>query len=228
MKIIKICFWVLFFLPLAMTALAYPLLPDSIPMHINWEGVIDRYGNKMEAWLIPLSAFPGALIPYGAAMWDPKGMKEKTASNEKMCLLLGCMTALVFVIIDGVFLFMGLYHDAEHLVFPDILTLVSLTFGVGNMIVGNLLPKCRRNGVIGCRTVFSVKDDETWRLSQRGAGWISMACGGLILLGYVCGLQGKGYLFYAIGICAADFVITYLYTYYVWKKVKKKRHNTII
>ena len=32
--------------------------------------------------------------------------------------------------------------------------------------------------MFGCRTVFSMKDDETWRLSQRGGGWISVVCGG--------------------------------------------------
>lgn len=225
MKIIKWCFWVLFFLPFVMTALAYPLLPDSIPMHMNWEGGIDRYGNKMEAWLIPLLTFPGALIPYGAAMWEKKRTGETGAGNEKTGLLLGCLTALVFVVIDGIFLFMGMTQTAEPVIFPDILTLVCLVFGAGELILGNLLPKCRRNGMFGCRTVFSMKDDETWRLSQRGGGWISVVCGGLIVLGYVGGLQGKGYLVYTGIICAADLVITYLYTYHAWKTVKKKKEE---
>lgn len=35
-------------------AINYGDLPDKIPMHFGINGVADRYGNKMELWVIPV------------------------------------------------------------------------------------------------------------------------------------------------------------------------------
>ena len=53
-SIASVCYWILAVLPLLLTAAVYPAYPDVIPVHYNIEGVVDRYGGKIELFILPL------------------------------------------------------------------------------------------------------------------------------------------------------------------------------
>ncbi len=44
--------------------------------------------------------------------------------------------------------------------------------GIALIIIGNIMPKCKMNSIIGLRNVWSMKDERTWFLSQRFGGLI--------------------------------------------------------
>ncbi len=47
------------------TAFNYGDLPDKIPIHFDTKGVADRYGNKMELWVIPIIAIAVMALLWG-------------------------------------------------------------------------------------------------------------------------------------------------------------------
>lgn len=51
--------------------------------------------------------------------------------------------------------------------------------GVGTMLIilGNLMPKVKRNGLFGLRTSWSMENDEIWNKSQRFGGKAAVICG---------------------------------------------------
>jgi uncharacterized membrane protein len=51
---------------------------------------------------------------------------------------------------------------------------VGLTFGVGLMIVGNVMPRLRPNAVAGIRTARTMRDPAEWARAHRifGAVWL--------------------------------------------------------
>ena len=45
---------VMAFIPLAVTVLAFPFLPDPMPVHFNIHLQADRWGSRYEAFLLPV------------------------------------------------------------------------------------------------------------------------------------------------------------------------------
>lgn len=48
--------WLLSLVPLIITAAALQFLPESVPMHYNMAGQIDRWGSKYENLIFPQKA----------------------------------------------------------------------------------------------------------------------------------------------------------------------------
>lgn len=46
--------WIVSVIPLLFTAVALQFMPDTIPMHSNLAGEIDRWGSKYESYIFPL------------------------------------------------------------------------------------------------------------------------------------------------------------------------------
>ncbi len=61
--------------------------------------------------------------------------------------------------------------------------------GIALIIIGNIMPKCKMNSIIGLRNVWSMKDERTWFLSQRFGGLIFIIAGLVIVLGNILFLK---------------------------------------
>ncbi len=59
-----VIFFILLLSPLIVTLASLCFMPDLIPMHFNASGMIDRYGSKYEAIIIPIIN-----IIFGAAFY---------------------------------------------------------------------------------------------------------------------------------------------------------------
>ena len=53
MKNKKTLYFILMFLPLIITLVVLPFLPEQIPAHYNFAGEIDRWGSKYESLIFP-------------------------------------------------------------------------------------------------------------------------------------------------------------------------------
>ena len=54
--------WLISSLPLVITAVALQFMPDTVPLHYNAAGEIDRWGSKYESLLFPAIALAMALV----------------------------------------------------------------------------------------------------------------------------------------------------------------------
>lgn len=63
--------------------------------------------------------------------------------------------------------------------------LVSIDFfGILSLIIGNYLPKCRRNSTIGIKIKWTLENEENWNATHRFGGIVWVACGlGFFMLG---------------------------------------------
>ena len=78
MKIRKIVYFILMFLPLAVILIALPYLPEKIPAHYGFDNQVDRWGSKYEALL-----FPVVSILMGYCGRQKRKRQFPFASNEK-------------------------------------------------------------------------------------------------------------------------------------------------
>ena len=144
--------------------------------------------------------------------------EENGSNNENVCIVAGIVSLTLFNAMTGYFLYAD-FNSIENLssIALDINQLLFGLLGVAMIILGNIMPKLRMNSIAGLRTVWSMKNETTWKKSQRFGG-ISFIVGGVIII-IVCFLtKGFSCFWWTMGIVAILLIIDTYYTYTLSKK----------
>lgn len=175
-------FYILMFSPLVVSVIALCFLPDFIPAHYNLKNTVDRWGSKYE-----LLIFPMITILFGQflLLLGKMAKKQKTQgnNNEKMSLIIGNCSLLIFNILSGTMIYSSV-TKAENLSFFSLEfgQMIFLIMGVVFIILGNIMPKLKMNSVLGFRTKWSMKNDEVWKKCQKVSGMTTMISGIVIMI----------------------------------------------
>ena len=218
MKNKKTLYFVLMFLPLIITLVVLPFLPEQIPAHYNFAGEIDRWGSKYEALL-----FPAITILMGFFMlWMAKiaaKQEESGNNNEKIVFYTGMGISLWFTAMHTFSLYKAFAAAGSmgYSVEADINRIFCILLGISLVIIGNFMPKLRNNSIIGLRTPWSMKNDTVWKKSQLFGGISFIVCGVLMIIAGLL-LEGFAAMCIALGLLIADTVICVIYSYKISKK----------
>lgn len=217
MKTKKIIFYILMFLPLVVVLIALQFLPEQIPAHYDFDNQVTRWGSKYEALIFPVITILLGYFMLGMSKLSSK-QEENGRNNENVCIIAGIVSLALFNAMTGYFLYTD-FHSIENLssIALDINQLLFGLLGVLMIISGNIMPKLRMNSIAGLRTIWSMKNETTWKKSQRFGG-ISFIIGGVIII-IVC-LLTKGFscFWWAMGIVAILLIVDTFYTYTLSKK----------
>lgn len=213
----KTILYILMFLPLAVTLAVLPMLPEQIPAHYGFDFQVDRWGSKYEALIYPVTTILFGLFMLGMAKLAAR-QEESGKNNENVCILTGIALLLFFNVMTGY----SLYTDFERVenladVSIDMYGLIFAMTGVVMIIIGNIMPKLRMNSVSGLRTVWSMKNETTWKKSQRFGG-ISLMTAGTLILVVSCFVRGIACAVCALGILTVVLAVDVCYTYRVAQK----------
>ncbi len=217
MKTKKMIYFILMYLPLAVSVIAMQFLPDKIPAHYGFDGQADRWGSKYEALLYPVITILMGCFLLGMAKLAAK-QEEHGENNRNVIIVTGIFVLLLFNALNAYFLYTG-FHRVEDLssVPIEIYQLVFGLLGVLMIVVGNIMPKLRMNSVAGLRTRWSMKNEVTWKKSQR-IGGISFIAGGIAMIGACIVLKGTSCLPAVLGIWGILLVVDVLCTYRIAKR----------
>lgn len=186
-----------------------PRLPDSMPMHWDMRGGVNRYGSRWEgALLLPGLMIAIWLLLRGLPRLDPRRANyAKFADTYDLVIdSLVVLFAVMQVALVGTAL--GWPVSMERVV-P---ALVGLEF----VILGNALPRARPNWWFGIRTPWTLSNDRVWSRTHRVGGYLLMAAGLVLLLGAFV----PGPLTFSLGIAAVAAAVfgSLVYSYFVWKQ----------
>ena len=216
MKGKKIVYFILMFLPLVATLVLLPFFPEQIPAHYGADNQVTRWGSKWELLIFPAATLLMAgFFPLVAKL--VRAAEPGGKNNEKVLLISGCATLLLFNVMTGYFLYTAYYQLENLSEFPvDINRIVFVALGIVLIIVGNVMPKARMNSLCGLRTPWSMKNEVTWKKSQRFGG-ISFVVAGAVMV--VVSLLTHGWICFAwaMGILLSVAVVDVIYTYRVAK-----------
>lgn len=202
-------------LPILISVVVLPLLPEQIPAHYNLAGEIDRWGSRLEILILPLFCLISGLL------WEkalPKLLTDDPR-NHKPMLVGGCCMQGTFL---GIFLAMlvSSLSQAEMTAGPGkpVSKIIGVVLGLSLIPLGNILPKSKWNGVFGLRTRWSMANDTCWNLCQR-AGGASLALTGILLIISSLlisspALQSIAMLVLIVG----DGIASVIISYQIWKK----------
>lgn len=167
------------------TAVFFMLVPDTVPVHYNFAGEIDRMGSKYEYIVFPIFAVViGAIFLLWAKYYQTRKEEKNYAIGEKILVVTGIGELLLVNGMGGSFMWKAaVYPEGVLPVMPaiDMMRVFSLVLGVLLIILGNVMPKARKNALFGVRTSWSMSSDEVWRKSQRFGGFTSVLAGALLL-----------------------------------------------
>ena len=174
--------YVLMFLPLLASLIALQFLPNVIPAHYNIHNDVDRWGSKYEILILPV-----LIIGFGifslvmgkiAQKQEPQGN-----NNEKSSLFISNCVLLIFNMLSGFMIYSSL-NKIEKLEFAS-LTFIQIAFiiiGIFLIVISNIMPKVKRNSILGFRTKQTMKNDEIWKKCQRLSGLTGVMVGFIIIV----------------------------------------------
>lgn len=225
----RIINYALCLITLVSTLVALPYLPSSVPMHFDINGAVDRYGSKYEMLLLPaVLVLLNVLAEFGLLRVrlngrDPESRAVKSdGENAKITSI--TTTAISFVIMIMNFALIYIAHSsAENLGnLPfDFTGLSAVALGIVFVVMGNYMPKTRRNSLIGMRTVWSMYNDVTWQKSNRFAAYA------LVFAGIVTALSGLifGGMLSLVVLLGSLVIVSVIITIYSYRVYRKEKNN---
>lgn len=213
----KIVFYILMFLPLTAVLIALPFLPEQIPAHYGFDGQVTRWGSKYETLIFPAITVLLGFIMLALTKFSSK-QEETGSNNEKVCLAIGIASLALFNAMTAYFLYTDFQavDDLSSMV-QDVNRLIFGILGISMVILGNIMPKLRMNSAAGLRTVWSMKNDITWKKSQRFGG-LSFIAGGTAIVVVCFFTKGAACFVWAMAILAVLVAVDVSYTYALARK----------
>ena len=161
------------------TSVLLVLSPDMVPVHYNLAGTIDRIGSKYEYLIFPVEA-----IAIGAFFgWMAKKHRQNP-TDEKALVICGICSLAVMEFLGICFQTAAILYDPASAggLRLKVMRLSVMAIGAMLVILGNIMPKARRNTYMGLRTAWSLSSDTIWQKSQRFGGITGVICGVLMIL----------------------------------------------
>ena len=218
------------FLPLAVTLIWLPFLPDQVPMHYDFAGNIDGWGSKWVNLLLPGVVLLMGIIAY----FTVKGGLRKAAvdekqrahaeANVKVIRIVMIASGLFFAVLQAFLLYKAGQAASSDATSEsmDLNRVTTICMGILFLVLGNYMPKAKLNSTVGFRCGWTMFNDVTWQKSNRFAGYSLMLAG---LASIVCAiLLPKGWSVPSLLILlTAAMIVCLVYAAKVYREEKAKR-----
>ena len=223
MKIKRLISWIFACVPLIITLIVLPTLPDKIPAHYGIDGNVNRFGSKYEMLILPVITIAMGFFWILIEKIISKD-KEKGGQSAKILFWANIIMTAIFTIMAIWFLRLS-YTEAKNIYANDVdfdfMKALAVCLGVSWIIIGNLLPKCKQNWYAGIRTAWTLKSEITWYKTHRLGGKLIFIDG--IISTVLCLFVFNG-IIGLIFSCASFIIIMIpiiIYSYIVYKKEVK-------
>ncbi|MBL8612068.1 MAG: SdpI family protein [Myxococcales bacterium] len=164
-----------------LTGLVYGRLPEQVATHFDIHGTPNGWMPR---------AMAAAFLPiFGLVMWAITRFAYKLVRDEaKRAAAAGPMpfiaalTTLFLCAIHCLILRVAVKPDT------DIMRPLMVMLGLFFVVLGLVMPRIRRNPVVGVRTFWTIQSPEVWARTQRVGGYALVVSGATcVLLGLVGG-----------------------------------------
>ena len=203
-------------LPIAVGLMMWNALPEEIAAHWSFNGSVDGWNSRAFAvFAMPLIMLAGHWICITVTALDPKNKNQTRKAMD-----------LIF----WIFPFCSLFASA--MVFANAFgmnmgrgTIFTVALGLMFIVIGNLLPKCKRNYTMGIKVKWALENDENWNATHRFGGKVWVV-GGLILM--LCGfLPGAVIHYVSFAIIMILAIIPGIYSYRYYRRQKENGTATV-
>jgi len=198
---------ILILLPMVFGLLVFEYLPNEVAIHFGFDGGADGFAKPLTAVIALPLIF---LVFHLACFFITVKLYRGHSLGEKVMELLYWMIPVICLIVMG-----SIYTVAFDL--PVRISLFFyLLFALMFIFIGNYLPKCRRNQMMGVKIKWTLANDDNWNATHRFTGKLWFGCGIACL---PCMLVPDAYFVYPlIGIIVITVALPFLYSYRYYRK----------
>ena len=223
--------WIMSMLSFVGTAVVLQFMPSSIPMHYNMEGEVDRWGSKYESLIFPIIILITTLVVHLFIVYYEKKSERtideyesaKAEANVKVMKIMGVSMTGIFIALQG-FILYGAYKDAVTNATHsniDVVKISCILCGMLFIVLGNYLPKTRKNQMMGVRTQWSMYNDTTWRKCNKFGAITMVLIGFLVILTTAFAETMMAFVLMMVYL-TVDIGLIVVYSYKVYKEEVKK------
>ena len=172
-------------LPFIFYLLIFNRLPAIVAVHYGANHVPNRWAPKLSFDMIFLCAlgFLGIIVGKALNLFcvaiSPDQSNRKTVRKIMVVTELFLVTLFSFLSTYFLIILLGSVKPSFGIIMRAVLSGLSVLW-IG---MGNYMPKLKRNGIVGIKTIFALRDEGVWFKVQRFGGKAMILCGiaGLIL-----------------------------------------------
>ena len=199
-------------IPFVYLAYIWSSLPDTVPLHWNYIGEIDDWGNKSSLIFITfllsgLTYILFTVIPF----IDPKKRIQTMGNkyhNLKFLMVLFMSALAVFII----------YSAKEQSITNP--SFIYLAIGLVFMLLGNYMKIIKANYFIGIRTPWTLEYESIWKSTHKLASKIWFVGGLAIVISSLTTNKDFNGIFFISAITLLA-IIPVVYSYMEYRKLKK-------
>lgn len=217
-RIFRVIIWPIMIAPAIYLWLRWKSIPETVPMHYNIRGEVDRYGSRNELVLLvgvlTVVSIGTYLLLRNVHRFDPK--KKFTGKNR------GTMDNLaigVSIFLAGMNAMMIYYcsHPGVEIKTNLVLAAVGLLFA----FIGNYMHSLKPNYFAGIRLPWTLENEDNWKQTHALAGKLWFAGG--LLLAVIALASGPTATFIALFVILAVIVlIPAIFSYRLFRKQNKQ------
>ncbi len=200
--------------PFALIPFVWDKMPDRIPIHWDYNGHPNGYGNKAFGLMFAPTLNIGlALLFIGLSKIDPKAWMMNVSS---------VMLRPLRLVITG-FLTVVCYVTTLSILYPEVNMGTTFQFLMPGffLVLGNFLPTVKPNYFVGIRVPWTLEDPDNWRQTHRLAGRLWVIASALYLvIEIVLGNQVPQAMFW--GYLGIITVVPILYSFVYFQRSKKQ------
>lgn len=197
-------------LPMIFSAAVYSKLPAEIPIHWNYAGVADNYVHKaVGGFGLPVLFLAiNLVLSKMRLLWDPKA--EGQASAIRQISIWSVPAVSVIFVPISLCIAMGADIPVD--------MVASLLVGIILIVVGNYLPKSRQNYTVGIKLPWTLHDANNWNKTHRLAGYVYIACGGLLIVANFLLGNALARAFVGAAVIVALALVPAIYSFFLYRR----------
>jgi len=190
----------------------YVHFPEQVVTHWNLQGQPDDWSGKtFAAFFFPILILGIYILLIFLPLFDPLRKRYEEFSKTYQIIRFALVTFFT-----GIYFLASLSGLGYNMQIGKIIPAV---IGLLFVILGNYMPKIKKNWFVGIRTPWTLASEEVWNKTHRLGGKIFILAGVLMILGIWLPTMWSAWLF---GINMFILVVgTTGYSWFIWKKLQK-------
>jgi uncharacterized membrane protein len=196
---------------LAGTMVAYPQLPDIVPIHWDAQGHVNGWGPKWSLFLYGPAMMLFIVLIFSVLPWlSPKKFEVNSFRATYLYIMVAIVAMLAYCQLLILIAALGVVLDISRAIEGGVCLLIAL--------LGNVMGKVRRNFFVGIRTPWTLANEQVWNATHRFAAKTFFAGGLLGLLAVI--LRAPFWLpVTAIGVAA---LVPVVYSLMFYKQLERR------
>ncbi|NMD38715.1 MAG: DUF1648 domain-containing protein [Christensenellaceae bacterium] len=202
---------ILCLLPMFIGLIIYNGLPQQIPNKYNLQGEIIGYASKAQVIILQ----PLILTAINFFMHFMINNSPRMRDQSKVVLnIIAWFIPVLSLIVFSFQVFGAKFYGG------NINKLVNIGLGLVFIIIGNYMPKFKRNYIMGIKIPWTLDNEENWNKTHRLAGFIWVIGGILFVVFTIFNLRIISAISFAVMI-----LIPIIYSYLIYKKQNGVKNN---